>query len=220
MNILRSAIAAVLLATALSGCQSSTPQPVTDAGLVTRCTEQSGFTARAAALRASGTTGRIDTTPEELAAVNACVNGGTAAPSLPAALQRQSGLAASCLLEVDAPGSYVTRGVSGVPTVKPGGGGTQQGADAINACIRRKAGAGGVQPAQSTRPATIETQLPDVAGVPQRVSTQTDGATVRQTYTYGTPPAAAARASTTEVQTRQCNLQMYGGTGYRCSYGY
>ena len=67
----------VLLGLVLAGCASITSAPTgPDPATVERCSAQSGFTARAAEARANGVTGRFDTTAEELAAINACTNGG------------------------------------------------------------------------------------------------------------------------------------------------
>lgn len=68
--------------------------------------------------------------------------------------------------------------------------------------------------------------LPDVAGVPQSVTTKTSGKTVSQTYTYGSPPARSAPAATPArpvADTRYsgvpaCSLKMVGGSGYACAY--
>jgi hypothetical protein len=58
--------------------------------------------------------------------------------------------------------------------------------------------------------------LPDVAGVPQTLTSQTTGTQTTTTYTYGTPPTAAVPASG-PVRAPICNLQMTGGTGYTCA---
>jgi hypothetical protein len=91
----------------------------------------------------------------------------------------------------------------------PSGGGRQAGIDAMNACISRKAAAA------ENRPASTTSALPDVAGVPQTSTTQTTGTSTTTTFTNGTPPAPAVAASGT-APSRQCNLQMTGGTGYIC----
>jgi hypothetical protein len=153
----RSFVMLGFIASALMACQSHAPAFVNDPNLAQRCADQSGFTARIAAERASGATGRLDATPEELAAINACVGGD--------ALQQ-----------------------------KP-------------------------QPAQSPVTAAPAQQLRDVAGVPQRIETTTNGTATTQTYTYGTPPAIAAPVvpASGAAPTRQCRLQMTGGTGYSCA---
>ncbi len=126
-----------------------------------------------------------------------------------AAFYPQTDYAAACLFVVNAPGAYVYTGYAEVPTVVAGGGGTKAGADAMNACIRGKV-------AENKRTAA----MPDVAGVPQRVETRTNGNRVAKTYTYGTPPAAqstpAAAATSAAFGNRQCSLRMTGGTGYTC----
>ncbi|NSX56439.1 hypothetical protein [Parasulfitobacter algicola] len=48
------------------------------------------------------------------------------------------GLVTSCMFEVKPPGTYESTDLNS-PTVVPGDGGTQAGADALNDCIRRKA---------------------------------------------------------------------------------
>jgi hypothetical protein len=85
-----------------------------------------------------------------------------------------------CMFEVDAPGAYVFN--DGDDQVTAGGGATAEGAAALNACIQRKAAADG------------RTALPDVAGVPQSLTTTTDGRKTTETFTYGTPPAQATPA--------------------------
>ncbi|WP_431300826.1 hypothetical protein [Tabrizicola sp. BL-A-41-H6] len=72
---MRSALFLICLLPVLMGCQSSAPASVNDPDVIVRCTAESGFTARAAAARAAGATGRISSTPEELAAINACAGG-------------------------------------------------------------------------------------------------------------------------------------------------
>jgi hypothetical protein len=95
----------------------------------------------------------------------------------------------------------------------PAGGGRQAGIDAMNACISRKAAAAGIAPAPVS---SVTTALPSVAGVPQTVTTQTNGTTTTETFTYGTPPTAAVPASE-PARAPICNLQMTGGTGYSCA---
>ncbi len=211
-----------------------TPAPSGPApGLVERCTAQSGFTARAAAARANGATGRFDTTPEERAAINACVGaGGNARPAQSAAPQQTAsavtgGGDSSCLFEPGTTGAYIVTGRSGVPVARRTSGGTQQAVDALNACLQRTAAANGTAVARSNGArAVTETQLADVAGVPQRVETTTSGTTTTQTFTYGTPPstvapARAGRASSPGAATGSASSicldgggPMFGGTGY------
>ncbi|GAB1364505.1 hypothetical protein MASR1M32_37410 [Rhodobacter sp.] len=78
----------------------------------------------------------------------------------------------------------------------------------------------------ATTAAPVTQSLPDLAGVPQSVTTKTDGKTVTQTYAYGTPPAnsapkpAAARpvADTSYSGVPACSLTFSGGSGYACAY--
>lgn len=60
--------------------------------------------------------------------------------------------ALSCQFEVNPPGSYEYPADVLVPTVKPGPGGTQEGADALNACIRRKAAEAGATTVSKPQP--------------------------------------------------------------------
>ncbi|MGL5009616.1 MAG: hypothetical protein ACRC6I_07010 [Paracoccaceae bacterium] len=71
--------------------------------------------------------------------------------------------------------------------------------------------------ASATAPVTVA--LPDFAGVPSTLTSQTTGTRTTTTYTYGTPPASAVAtpAASGPAPTRQCNLQMTGGTGYSCA---
>lgn len=108
----------------------------------------------------------------------------------------------SCMFEVNPPGSYVWS--DGDSEVKAGGGGTAEGAAAMNACIRRKAAAAG---------------NPISEGAPtQRSEVVVSGGTVTETYTYGQPPAAAvtAPASRTAAKARSCRNRnvLSGGAGY------
>jgi hypothetical protein len=110
------------------------------------------------------------------------------------------------MFEVNAPGQYGYPAGVAVPTVVPEAGATQEGADAINACIRDRAAA-----AQSVAPSTQQT-----------MTTQANAGVVTRTYTYGTPPAAQANAPEAALSTApssspaQCNLEMTGGSGYSC----
>jgi hypothetical protein len=101
----------------------------------------------------------------------------------------------------------------------PSGAGRQAGIDAMNACISRKAAAAGSAPAQSAASVPVAVALPNVAGVPQTQTSQTTGTRTTTTFTYGTPPgsaSAAAQSANGTAPTRQCSLQMTGGTGYSC----
>jgi hypothetical protein len=148
-------------------------------------------------------------TAEGAARLNACIRGKAASGQTDGRINRTGAsqpaptasgtdaFATQCLFEVQV----------------PAGGGRQAGIDAMNACISRKAAAAGLSPAPVS---SVTTALPDVAGVPQTVTSQTNGTTTTETFTYGTPPAATAAASGT-APARPCNLQMTGGTGYSCA---
>lgn len=69
----------------LMACQTSAPPSFSDPMKMEQCAAESGFTARAAAARAAGATGRISSTPEELAAINACAGGGRSTQLQPVA---------------------------------------------------------------------------------------------------------------------------------------
>lgn len=134
------------------------------------------------------------------AALSSC--GGSTGPDYP--LQ--------CIFELNPVGAYEYPAGTAAPTVVPGEGGTQEGADALNACIRAKAAA------TSTTPASV--------GASQQSAIETNGAVVTETYTYGTPPAArlsaptqaAAPSSSSRLAAPQpCRLEMTGGTGYTCA---
>jgi hypothetical protein len=105
----------------------------------------------------------------------------------------------ACMFEVNPPGSYVwSDGDSGVT---PGGGGTAEGAAALNDCIRRKAAADG---------------MAVTAGATERSEVVRTGNTVTQTYSYGTPPAAATARAAPAATGQNCRSRnvMSGGTGY------
>jgi hypothetical protein len=84
---------------------------------------------------------------------------------------------------------------------------TAEQAAIANSCIERTI--------DSSLPPQQSVVLPDVAGVPQTITTQTNGTTVTETFTYGSPPSAAVPASGS-ARAPTCNLQMTGGTGYIC----
>jgi len=108
----------------------------------------------------------------------------------------------ACMFEVNPPGSYVWTDKDSA--VKPGGGGTAEGAAAMNACIQKKAAAAG------------ETVASAKAGQPQEViEVEQSGTQVAKTYTYGTPPAALSPkpAAREERRCRHRNV-LSGGTGY------
>jgi hypothetical protein len=73
--------------------------------------------------------------------------------------------------------------------------------------------------------APVTQQLPDFAGVPQSMTTKTDGTRTTKTYTYGTPPAerkskkvaSEPKAQASYGGVPACSLTMVGGTGYACA---
>jgi hypothetical protein len=79
---------------------------------------------------------------------------------------------------------------------------TPEEANRINICIEAQARG--------------NSSLPPVAGVPQSVTSVQTGSGRTDTFTYGTPPASVAPVGS--GRPGQCNLQMVGGTGYRCVY--
>ena len=87
-----------------------------------------------------------------------------------------------CIFELKPVGAYEYPAGVAVPTVVPAEGGTQEGADALNACIRTRAAAAGAAP---TSPG------PTSAAAPQQSTIQTNGALVTEVYTYGSPPPDA-----------------------------
>ncbi len=105
------------------------------------------------------------------------------------------------MFEVNPTGSYVWS--DGDTEIKAGGGGTAEGAAAMNACIRRKA---------------AEAGDPLVAGAAsERVEVVQTGDTVVETYTYGTPPAVAdTPIVTTDIEGESCRRRnvLSGGSGY------
>ena len=107
----------------------------------------------------------------------------------------------ACMFEVDPAGSYVWS--DGDSEVKAGGGGTAEGAAAMNACIRRKA---------------AEAGDPLVGGMSsERVEVVQTGDTVVETYTYGTPPTAAKTPIvTTDIDGESCRRRnvLSGGYGH------
>ena len=124
--------------------------------------------------------------------------------------------ALACIFEIDPPGGYGYPAGVLVPTVVPEAGGTQAGADALNACIIEKSG--GVA-SQST---------PSLGGTN---SVQLNGNSTVRTFTYGTPrdsygnpiqppmstPAQpASQVGAAQPGTGICNLRMTGGSAYTC----
>jgi hypothetical protein len=138
---------------------------------------------------------RITVAAASLAVLVGCVGGIDSGPDI-------SEFATACMFEVDPPGAYVWS--SGDTEVKPGGDGTAAGAAAVNACIRTKAAADGVDLT--------------AAAAPRRASTtevETAGGMVTETFTYGTPPAAAQSTAQPAVE-GNCRRRsvLSGGSGY------
>ncbi len=109
----------------------------------------------------------------------------------------------ACMFEVNPPGSYVW--TDSDTMVKPGGGGTAEGAAALNDCIQRKAAAAGetivtAQGGQSRQVVEVE---------------QSRGQVV-ETYTYGSPPAAVASPEPARRGAERCRARnvLSGGSGY------
>lgn len=98
----------------------------------------------------------------------------------------------SCIIRTGAPGAYDSPAGVAVPTVTPAEGGTQSGADAINACIRELAGV-------NTGPG-VGASTP----VSERASVQASGNTVVRQYEFGNAPldGAAAAAATASTPTK------------------
>lgn len=107
----------------------------------------------------------------------------------------------SCMFEVNPPGSYVFSDSD--TEVKPGGGGTAEGAAALNDCIKRKAAAAGE---------TLETAK--VAQPGQVVEVEQSGTQVVETYTYGQPPATETRKPAAREENCRQRSVFSGGTGY------
>lgn len=108
----------------------------------------------------------------------------------------------SCMFEVNAPGSYVWSDTDSA--LKPGGGGTAEGAAALNACIQKKAAAAGdtVATAKAVQPRQV-------------VEVEQSGTGVTKTFTYGRPPAqdSISVSAGGEEKCRNRNV-LSGGTGY------
>jgi hypothetical protein len=137
---------------------------------------------------------RIAMAAASLAVLVGCVGGIDSGPDI-------SEFATACMFEVNPPGAYVWS--SGDTEVKPAGDGTAAGAAAVNACIRMKAAADGVDlTAASPRPAST-------------TEVQAAGGMVTETFTYGTPPAAARSAAQPAVE-GNCRRRsvLSGGAGY------
>ncbi|OYX43854.1 MAG: hypothetical protein B7Z02_07820 [Rhodobacterales bacterium 32-67-9] len=102
--MLRGPVLCVAATAVLAGCSAG-------AGVghrsVKDCSDRVGFNQRAAAARAAGVTGNIHATPEELAAINACVAGGRGTAAAPVS-------ARTPVVAVSTPSSTLARPV---PTV-------------------------------------------------------------------------------------------------------
>ena len=109
----------------------------------------------------------------------------------------------ACMFEVNPPGSYVW--TDSDTMVKPGGGGTAEGAAALNDCIQRKAAAAGE---------TVATA--QAAQSRQVVEVEQSGGQVVETFTYGSPPAAAASPKSARQTSERCRARnvLSGGAGY------
>lgn len=107
-----------------------------------------------------------------------------------------------CMLQIDPPGSYeYDAGVSN-PFVTPGEGGTQAGADALNACIAASA------PGDDAAPMSTVAR-----GAQQQATSRrsADGTVVRH-YTYGTPPSSAQATSDNARQRVEADLRGSGAS--------
>jgi hypothetical protein len=109
----------------------------------------------------------------------------------------------ACMFEINPPGSYVW--TDGDSKVKPGGGGTAEGAAALNDCIQRKAAAAGE---------TVVTVA--AAQSRQVVEVEQSGGQVVETYTYGTAPVAATSPEPARRSEERCRARnvLSGGAGY------
>lgn len=109
----------------------------------------------------------------------------------------------ACMFEVNPPGSYVW--TDSDTMVKPGGGGTAEGAAALNDCIQRKAAAAGE---------TVVTG--QAAQSRQVVEVEQTGGQVVETFTYGSPPVAATSAEPDRRSAERCRTRnvLSGGSGY------
>ncbi|MCW3782641.1 hypothetical protein [Defluviimonas salinarum] len=131
-------------------------------------------------------------------------------------------IATSCLFEVNPPGAYTYPGGVAAPTVTPAEGGTAEGAAAVNACIQRRAAALGAPIATSASAPDGASAASASTPIREYNAVQSGGGMTVRTYTYGTPPAAAAPgAPTTDLAytpRQRGAAAMTGGAGYRGSY--
>jgi hypothetical protein len=95
-----------------------------------------------------------------------------------------------CIFDLNPVGAYTYPAGIAVPTVVPAEGGTQEGADALNACIRTRAAAAGAAPASPE---------PTSAGAPQQNTIQTNGPVTTRVFTYGSPPPDARFVAPTQA---------------------
>lgn len=113
-----------------------------------------------------------------------------------------------CQFEVNPAGSYEYPAGVSAPVVVPGAGGTQAGADALNACIRRKAAASSIPVSVTLPSGAVKTS--------RRV-----GDMVSTTYSLGygttTRPQAVPSADRFTNRMGTCGLTFSGGSGYRCA---
>lgn len=115
-----------------------------------------------------------------------------------------------CMGEIKPQGSYTYPAASAVPTVRPGPGGTVQGAAALNTCIGSKAAAAGK--AVSPVPASSR----------QIYTISTNGNTVVRHYSFGRKRVTAASESAPlsyDGSSCRGGLEMTGGTAYSCRTG-
>ncbi|SIS83490.1 hypothetical protein SAMN05421759_104167 [Roseivivax lentus] len=118
-----------------------------------------------------------------------------------------------CIAQIQPPGTYEYAAGIALPVATPGPGGTQEGADALNACARQRV----------LGPGALEASVAAAMG-PQRIGTQTSGGVVRSNYTYGKPPSAALAqmrpamtASPSIGSSATCPVNapvIYGGAAY------
>jgi len=101
----------------------------------------------------------------------------------------------ACQFEVNPPGSYDYPAGVPVPTVKPGPGGTQDGADALNVCIRRKAAEAGVT--------TVSKPAPGAEANPKRVAQMTAPGILPLPTQYPLEPGDAALWPTLTLEQQQ-----------------
>ena len=115
-----------------------------------------------------------------------------------------------CMGEVKPAGSYTYAAGSAVPTVRPGPGGSVQGAAALNTCIRSKAAAAG------------KTVSPVPASSRQVYTISTNGATVTRHYSFGRKRVTAAQGTAPAPYADgfcRGGREMTGGSSYSCRSG-